>query len=480
MSVTNLSIALVIGYLLIIKIVAYLAHRKSAQTIEDFFIDGRNTGLLALMGTLIATRVNALAFTSTPAFIYKGGILYSVVFVGIISSAFLLRYFGPRVWYACKQNNFITQAELFGHYYKSPLLYILTVIIGIFCVFPLLTVQFAAVGKVFSTATNDIVSYELSVLFLALFTGIYIFFGGAKAVIWTDVVQGLFFITLCLISACLFTNWAGGYAKGIETLTQVIPEKLVFNSKNTPVFLDLVLSLPFANLLWPQAFQRIMMGRSSNTIRKAAWGRLGVTLTVALAFMTMGLMATAALYGSIDDSDRLIVEMYVKYMPLGGAMIVLAVVAAGMSTIDSVLLSVASIFTRDIVEKLLPKPPSEKSRYRLAQLTSVFILVVACSLALSEVGRGYLVPMVTFSATFATFLLWPLLGMFVWKGSTRAGVLSAMSFAFFAFCITNAIKKYSALSIPLGSTTIAFLVGLLSFIVVSLFTRNFVGVVDRE
>lgn len=472
MSVTGLTIALVIGYLLIIKIVAYLAHRKSAQTVDDFFIDGRNTGLVALIGTLIATRVNALSFTATPAFIYQGGILYSMVFVGITASFFILRYFGPRVWHICKKNNFITQAELFGHYYQSPLLYILTAIVGIFCVFPFLTVQFAGVAKVFSTATSNVVTYEQSVFFLTLFTGIYVFFGGAKAVIWTDVVQGLCFTALYIISACLFTHWVGGYGKGIETLTQVIPEKLVFNSKNTPIFLDLVLSWPFANLLWPQAFQRIMMARSGNTIRQAALGRLGVGLSIAFASLTMGVMATSALYGQIGDSDKLIAEMYAKYMPLGGALIVLAVISCGMSTIDSILLTLSSIFTRDIVEKLLPQPLSERSTYRLAQLISVFTLVVASSLALSEIGRGYLAPLVTLSATFATFLLWPLLGMFVWKGSTKLGVIGAMVLAFLAFCITNVIKNYSVLSIPLGSTTIAFLVGLVSFIVVSLLTRQ--------
>ena len=161
-------------------------------------------------------------------------------------------------------------------------------------------------------------------------------------------------------------------------------------------------------------------------------------------------------------------------------MIVLAVISSGMSTIDSILLTLSSIFTRDIIEKLLPKPLSEKLRYRLAQSISVFTLVIASSLALSEVGKGYLVNLVTLSATFATFLLWPLLGMYVWKKSTKIGVISAIVLSFFAFCITNLIKNYWMLSIPLGSTTIAFLVGLFSFVVVSLLTRNLVEVVDRE
>ena len=37
---------------------------------------------------------------------------------------------------------------------------------------------------------------------------------------------------------------------------QVMPEKLVFNRANTPVFIDNVLSCTFAFFLWPHVFQR--------------------------------------------------------------------------------------------------------------------------------------------------------------------------------------------------------------------------------
>lgn len=479
MSVTNFTIALAICYLLIIKIVAYLANRNSLETVEEYFIAGRKTGVLALVATLSATNVNTLAFTAYPALVYEGGILLSGVLVTLPFSLFFWLYFGPKIWKYSQEHNSITQAEVFGNYYQSPLLYFLTVIIGIVSVFPFLVVQFAGVAKVFSSATNNAVSYEMSVLLLALFTGIYVFFGGAKAVIWTDVVQSLFFIILIAITAWLFTIWAGGFRQGIETLTEVIPEKLVFNRENTAYFLELICSWTFAFFLWPQVFQRFMMGRYQKTISRAIWGKLAVDIFVKINLITIGIMATAVLYGQINDSDKLVAEMYARNFPLGGAFIVLAILACGMSTIDSILLSVASIFTRDIVEKLLPNPLPEASRYHLAQTISVVTLVVVSALALSEFGRGYLAPMVTLGATFATFLLWPLVGMFAWKGSTKAGVLSGMFLGFAAFCLTDIICNYCDLSLPLSRTVVAFLVSLISFVSVSLLTRNPVKLQDE-
>ena len=479
MSVTNLTIALAIAYLIIIKIVAYLAHKNSVETLEDYFIAGRKTGVFALVATLVATNVNTLAFTTFPAFVYEGGILASQVLVGIPFSFFLLLYFAPKIWRYSEQHNFITQAEIFGSYYQSPLLYFLTVIIGIISVFPFLIVQFAAVAKVFSTATNNVVNYEMSVLLLALFTGVYVFFGGAKAVIWTDAVQGLFFLILIAITASLFIIWAGGFSQGVETLTEVIPEKLVFNKENTASFLDLIFAWSFAFFLWPPVFQRFMMGSSKAVMVRAIWWKLAVVIFVKINLIIIGIMATAVLYGQINDSDKLVAEMYARYFPMGGAIVVLAILACGMSTIDSILLSVASIFTRDILEKLLPNPLPEASQYLMAQIISVVTLVVVSALALSEVGRGYLAPLVTFGATFATFLFWPLLGMFGWKASTKAGVLSAMFLGFAAFCLSDPICNYFGLSIPFSSTSVAFLVSLVSFISISLLTRSPVKLLDE-
>ncbi len=473
MSIPIFTILLVIAYLVIIKIVSYFAHRSSSKTVEDYFLTGRTTGVIALMGTLFATGVNGLAFTAVPALIYEGGILYTQMIVAVGFACFLQWYFGPKVWTVCKKNNFITQAELFGHHYQSKTIHILTVIITIFSVFPFLIIQFVAVGKIFSVATGNVVTFEQSVLLLALFTGIYVMFGGARAVVWTDVVQGFIFAIIFIITAYLFTVWAGGFSSGINTLTKVIPEKLVFNSENTPIFIDRVLSWSFAFFLFPQIFQRLMMGRSAQATRQGVLGYFTIGFPIMFISLTIiGIMATATLYGQIEDRDQLVAEMFVQHWPLGSSMIVLGVVACGMSTIDSILLSLSSIFTRDIVEKTFPRTNSETSRYRLAQGISVTILIVVSVLALSEMGRGYLAPLFTFGATFATFLLWPFLGMFFWKGSTKIGIIVTIGIAFFTFCFITITGPIEIFSIPIGRATMVFFVSLLSFIIITLFSRQ--------
>lgn len=82
-----------------------------------------------------------------------------------------------------------------------------------------------------------------------------------------------------------------------------------------------------------------------------------------IVILIMGIMVIVVLYGQISDSDKLIIEMYVKYMFFGGVMIVLVVIFFGMSMIDSILLILFFIFICDIIEKFLFKFFLEKLRY---------------------------------------------------------------------------------------------------------------------
>ncbi len=471
MSIATLTLLFLGLYLLLLQGVSYLANRLSQQTVEDFFVAGRNTGTIALMGTIVATKVNALALTTSPGLIYEGGILFLQTFIALSVACWLFLYFGPRIWAVCKEHNFLTQGELFGYYYQSPWIARITAIIGILSIFPFLIVQFIAVAKVFSIATDQVISYPIAIGILGFATALYVFLGGARAVIWTDVVQGILLLVLLLVTAILFTHWEGGYGQGWETLTQLIPEKLTFNAQNTPVFWDQVLSWSFAFFLWPQVFQRVMMGKSVKVITIAAWGHFVIGFLVKIALLTIGIMATAALYGQMTDSDQLVAAMFNRHWPIGGCLVTLAVFACGMSTIDSILLTLSSMITRDVVEPMFRLKLTEHQEYRLAQAVALVTLGGSCLFALSPLGSSYLAPLVTLGATVATLLLWPLLGMFSWKKATSVGVMTTLIVGCVMLGGLQLLPQSWQDGLPWGQSTIVFGVSLVSFFGVSQVTQ---------
>jgi Na+/proline symporter len=131
------------------------------------------------------------------------------------------------------------------------------------------------------------------------------------------------------------------------------------------------------------------------------------------------------------------------------------------------LLTVASLVTRDAVRGLLGIQLTEQSEFALARWVTVLFLGLSTVVVLTGIGRGAIVPWVIMSASIATLLLWPLLGT-VWKGATRQGAIVAMCLGFLAICAV----RFTALGtqLPVGFATVGFLVGGVSFFSVSLVT----------
>ena len=336
---TLILLALYLGTLFTLGLVA---QRRSRPMTEDYFLVSRDVGLWLLVGTIVATIVNSLAVTGTPALFYEGGVLFGQMFVAVFGSMALLWVFGPRVCRLGMKSRFLTQGELFADYYQSRVVLALTAGLGILSVFPFLAIQLAGIGKVLATTTKGAIPQEMAVVLCALSVGIYTYIGGSRAAVWTDALQGLMALGILTGSAVLFSVWVGGLPAGIEKLTQIMPEKLVFNRVNTPIFVDNILSWTFAFFLWPHIFQRMFMARTPQAVRRSAGISLMAFNFLLICLLTMAIAATGEFYGTLDDPDQLIAAMFQKYLPIGGVFLVLLIFALGMSTIDSMLLTLGS------------------------------------------------------------------------------------------------------------------------------------------
>lgn len=460
---TATTLALLALYLGGILALGLAAHRRSRPTAEDYFLASRGVGLWLLVGTVVATVVNGLAVTGTPALFYEGGVLFGQMFVAIFGSMALMGAFGPRVCNLGAQKGFVTQGEMFADHYQSRVVLALTAGLGMLSVFPFLAIQLAGIGKVLTATTSGEIPQELAVVLCAISVGVYIFLGGARAAVWTDALQGLIALAVLTGSAVLFSVWVGGLPAGVEKLNQVMPEKLVFNSANTPVFFDNVLSWTFAFFLWPHIFQRMFMARTPQSVRRSAGISLVAFNFILICLLTMTIAATAELYGVLDDADQLLAVMFNRHLPVGGVFLTILIIALAMSTIDSMLLALSSTVSRDVWEGLLRREGHPQSDFARGQWITLAFLTLAALFALTVIGRGAITPWVTLGASIATLLLWPFLGIFVWKRASAHSAIAAMCLGFLAICCT----RFTALGslLPFGSATAGFLVGALSFLV---------------
>lgn len=457
-----LTILLLVAYLIGVKFVAYFAGKKKILNTNDYFVVGGSLRYTLLFATIIATVVNALAFTGVPALVMEGGILYLYMYIVALVFPSCIFIFGRKVNEFGKKHDIITQGQLFGKYFDSRLLQVVVSLIAILSCFPFLAIQISAIGKILSISTNGFISYNLSVYILALSVGLYLIIGGARAVVWTDVVQGIILYLTLMVTALLFTYWQDGYINGLAKLSELIPEKLTFNEKNLPVFIDRAITWPLAFFLWPQAFQRLFMAKSPNELKKTSIFTFIAFIVAAFCTMTIGIMSTAEFYGTGIDRDKLVATMYNKYFQTGASIMVLAIFAAGMSTIDSILLTVSSIVTKDIFPTLSNEKFSERKRYNIARIVSFLLLILVCYFALSEIGRGAITPLVTLGASFATLLIWPLINFRFLKNTNPLVLILTLIIGFSSIIISNFTEWLSFQSI--GSATISFILSLVTFI----------------
>ncbi|MCB0322522.1 MAG: hypothetical protein KDD69_03080 [Bdellovibrionales bacterium] len=410
------SLILIILYFLALKAIAWLCHRKSSHTQEDFFLGGRIVSGPLLWATVLATAVNSLAYTAVPGLVYQGGVLFVFMWAVVIGLALCIRFLGPLVASYARFHHLISQGELFGHYYSSRSIQNATGLLAIAAALPFMCVQLNGMAKIAHSATAGVVSYELALLLLAAYTGVYIFYGGARAVIATDLVQATVFTLLLLFTACLFTYWIGGFSQAFGAIRTARPELLHFNATTLSACIDNAVSWPLAFFLWPQLFQRMLMAKDEPSIRETSRATLwlfGFTMSL---IMTIGIMITAEFITEARSPDTLVAEMFRRHWPAGSSVVVLAVIALGMSTLDSGLLALSSIVSRDLLRT---------SDYSFSRRCSLVLLVVVTLLAASETGRGALAPMVSFGASLAALLIWPVLGMTFLPGLTSRQILLA-------------------------------------------------------
>ncbi len=443
LSVTTVTVVLLIVYFGSLKWIATWSHRQAQHTVEDYFLVGRNLGVAALAGTMAASIVNGLAVTGTPALFYRGGILYSQMFVVVLGATALMWSFGPRIAAEGARTGVVTQGEYFARYYESRIVHLLVTALGLLALLPFVAIQIAGVGKVLSSVTAGAISFELGVGLCLLSIALYVFYGGARAVVWTDVLQGLVALVFLTLSAVAFSHWVGGLAEGFERVQRLMPEKLVFNRANTPDFIDNLLSWPFAVLLFPHIFQRLFMAREPQRIRRTAVFSFVLLMIVVTCVLIMAVAATAELYGTLADPDELIAAMYWRHWPAGGVVLTLVIFAVAMSTIDSVLLSVGSLVTRDIARGLMGIELTAIAEFRLARWVTMSFLGLCAVVVLTGIGRGAIVPWVTMSASIATLLIWPLLGT-LWKPATREGVMAAMCLGLLAILAGTSPRSASS------------------------------------
>jgi sodium/proline symporter len=334
---------------------------------------------------------------------------------------------------------------------------------------------------------------------------VYIVSGGFVAVVWSDVFQGSLMV-LGLVALPFFgLAAAGGYVPTIAELKSQDPTLLSLWGPDGQSLKSLFTTLGYLAiglgfLGSPQIFIRFLSLKSTNEIRPGAivavvWTLLATTAAVLIGMVGRAVLMTPAqtLTEQLGSGGENVLPMLVaRAVPDWVAGVYIAIVlAAIMSTVDSLLVLASSAFVRDYFQKVRhPDMSDEKLLGRSRTVTfalAAAALAIAFSVALLSPGRTvFWFTIFGWSGISATFCPTMILSLF-WSKLTARGALAAMltGFAgvpFFKF-VVPAIPMIGPHFEALSELPPAFVVSGLVAIVVSLLDqkgRDALAGVDRE
>ena len=377
-------------YLLILISVGYLSHRHSHHAdLDDFYLAGRNLGGFVLLLTLYATQYSGNTLLGYPGEAFQLGFAWvmSVGFMMAIIVVYLL--FAPQLQRIAKQKHFITPGDRITYRFNSPSLTLIANVLLVAAISNYLLAQLMAMGHVTEGLSGGSIPYWAGVLLLTFVVIIYETVGGMRAVAWTDCVQGL----MLLVGLIGLLIAVGPTPDHLANLTNEIartsPEKVAVPSwEISRNWFSTIILIGFSGAVYPHAIQRIYAARSTRALKRAFSVMVFLPLVTTGVIFIVGILAIGELDAG-GDPDQVMPMLLTTWADRSvllyglSVVVITAIIAAVMSTADSVLLSLSSILAKDIVGTTILKGASEERLTNVGKMLSWVVVGVLVVIALS-------------------------------------------------------------------------------------------------
>lgn len=404
-------------YVILIAYIAFtfwgslIGVKTKYQTPESYFLANRNLKTLSLFFTILATNFSAFYFLGFASEGYRIGYThYTVMALGTALAALSFIIIGCKVWKEGKAHGYITPSELiYAHIPSKAVRYLFTAIMIVFT-FPYLALQIVGGGYILENLTNGDISYNLSVILLTLFTIVYVVIGGMQSVAKTDLKQGLlafFFMTLAVV---LISAKLGGLSYANEQVAQIKPELFSppgGSSYPAKKWFSFMLFWFFCVPMFPQLFMRFYIAKDLKTLKRSALLYATIPIFISILPVFIGVLGHLSFPGLEGKAaDQILPMMLVEHVhPYIAALVMTGAIAAFMSTLDSQLLALSTMSTRDIYIPLTGKQLSLQKEVFIGRIMVALFAVVGLIIAFNPFDTIFDMGKLAFSSLAVLFPL---------------------------------------------------------------------------
>ncbi len=351
----TVKVVVLVTYFLIVLTIGFLARTRWKSSPETYFLADRKLGTWVLLATMVATNFSAFTVFGTSGAGYRDGYaFFPIMGFGTGFMALTFWVLGRRIWKIGLEHGVVTPPEMIRAIYGSPFLSFLFAVVMIIFTVPYLALQPMAAGY----ALEELVGlpYFKGCLLVTGIIVLYTLRGGLRAVAWTDLFQGVLMVVLLAVSLVLIASYHGGFGIANQKVMASTPELFsrpgALGKYTVSIWFSYMMLWFFCDPMFPQLFQRFFSAKSDKTIsRMMLFYPLICTLVffMPIAIGVLGHLSIPDLAGK--EADR-ILPMVITLVSgnIMSALVIACGLAALMSTMDSQLLTLSSIFTKDILD----------------------------------------------------------------------------------------------------------------------------------
>ncbi len=449
------------AYVVISVIVALLSRAGKSTTMSDYFLGGRSMGGVVSALSYSATTYSAFMMVGLAGLTYKGGVGalgFEIVYFAGVS---LVAIFGPRFWAAGKKYGFVTPSEMLGARYGSRWVAIAAAVVSCVFLIPYSAVQLSGIGYLVSGMTEGGISFGTGLLIATVLAIFFSYVAGIRSVMWTDSLQALVMIVASALVAILVVSELGGFNAMFATVAERKPEMLTVPGPglfSLQTFIGLTIPWFFFSISNPQVSQRLFMPESLGALRRMLLIFLCFGLIYTLVSVIWGFSAFVAFPDLASPDLATSVLLASDFVPpVLGVIVMVGILAAAVSTIDSILLTLSSMVARDVYGNV-GGDQSDHRQLWVGKLVIPVISLLALGFAALELS---LISILSVAASAGLGVTVPaIVGAFFWKRGTAAGALASIAggglFVIAMYLTGNKLFGYNAGILGLPVSTLLF------------------------
>ena len=397
-------LAFALYFILIVAVGIYFFFKeRSNENQENYFLGGRQMGPWVTAMSSTASDMSAWLLMGLPGSILAFGFGQMWIGIGLalgtianwLLVAERLRKFSRAAGDA------ITVPQYLGNRFltKSHTLQVISAVIFFVCFTVYVASAYVAGVSVFTTIFPNL-SAQTAMIIFAIAMLLITFFGGFKAVCWTDFFQAMLMFAALLavpIIVALTQDLDPAALATVYSYTDAVSGKTVECAFGTGIF-DASWKEIISGLAWglgyfgmPHILVRFMSIEKPSMVKRSAvlaiiW--IVITLGCACLIAYFGRMMLAEELLTVGAQKMVFIELARRLLPafLAGVLLA-AIMAASMSTADSQLLVASSSFTSDIYKPIIRKDAGEKEVLWVGRGVVVLVAVIAFFIASSK-GSG--------------------------------------------------------------------------------------------